>query len=860
MLTSDIRKSFLNFFEGYGHKIVGSSSVVPQNDPSLLFTNAGMVPFKNIFTGVETRDYTMAVSSQKCIRAGGKHNDLDQVGFTARHHTFFEMLGNFSFGDYFKEDAIWFAWTFLTKELGISKSRLLVTVYHDDDEAKSIWKKVAGDHINVIPIATSDNFWSMGATGPCGPCSEIFYDHGENVHGGVPGSADENGDRFVEIWNVVFMQFEQLQNGDMQSLKRQSIDTGMGLERISSVMQGVCDNYQADGFKYLIDAIKKISKTNFDNIYPSYKVIADHIRSISFLIGDGVVPSNEGRGYVLRRILRRAMRHGNMIGIKNPFLCDLATNLITFMKNTYPELENAEHMIVSTIKNEEEKFLDTLDRGLKILRTSINAISSNKILSGEEAFKLYDTYGFPLDLTQDILKAEGITVDTNGFETALTQQKNRAKWKGSGSPVENAIWRNLKEKFGESSFDGYSKESMDSKIIAIIQRNEAIDTLACGRAYCVTQATAFYAECGGQVGDTGTIQTETGVFNVENTLKFCDGIIAHDGVITSGYLSVGADAFMMIDHERRKKIMANHTATHLLHAALKHVLGNHVVQRGSFLDDARLRFDFSHNVTVSIHDIENVEEIVNTWILENFDVNCINMQKNEAINLGATALFGEKYADLVRTVKVDAVSFELCGGLHVAKTGSIGAFKILSESSIGSGIRRIEAITGNSVLYQLRYYEKLIKELSENLKCIPSEILQKTSEIQENLKQKNHEVLNNKQKDAMDNLRIDEKKGVHIYSTIVSNFTVADLRSLNDFIRTKKTSGIVVLFNHDNDKISLIISVSDDLCLQFNAGKLLQAIVPLINGKGGGSASFAQGGGTGKNNILASIQKLVDFI
>ncbi|MDR0580785.1 MAG: alanine--tRNA ligase, partial [Holosporaceae bacterium] len=695
MFSSNIRGSFLKFFENCEHKIIDSSSVVPQNDPSLLFTNAGMVQFKNVFMGLESRSYNRAVTSQKCIRAGGKHNDLDQVGFTARHHTFFEMLGNFSFGDYFKEEAILFAWTFLTRELGLPNEKLLVTVYHTDEEAKSIWEKVAGN-IPIIPIPTSDNFWSMGDTGPCGPCTEIFYDHGENIAGGMPGTQNQDGDRYMEIWNIVFMQFEQMVSGEKVPLKKKSIDTGMGLERISGIMQGIADNYLTDLFKKIIEEVKAISGTNFENTYPSYKVIADHIRSVSFLIADGVLPSNEGRGYVLRRILRRAMRHGNLINITDPFLFRLSDVLIDTMSDAYPELEKVRPMIAATIYDEEKKFLNTLDRGLKILQNDVKEIPPGGVLDGDKAFRLYDTYGFPLDLTQDILKSENINVDIQGFEAALQKQKDRARWTGSGETKEAEIWHILRERLKSIEFVGYEKENSSSKILALVQNKLEVETISVGSAYLIVQSTPFYAECGGQCGDTGIIRSKNGAFRVTNTKKFCDGIIAHEGEIIYGFFKNFDDVELQIDSKRRQKIRANHTATHLLQSALRAVLGEHVAQRGSFLNDERLRFDFSHNSSISHEEMTRIEKIVNEWIQRNLKVICQTITKNEAVSRGATALFGEKYGDEVRTVSISSddkstASFELCGGTHTESTGRIGAFKILSESGIGSGIRRIEA-------------------------------------------------------------------------------------------------------------------------------------------------------------------------
>ena len=870
LLASDIRSIFLSFFEKNGHRIVESSSVVPHNDPSLLFTNAGMVQFKNVFTGLETREYKRATTSQKCIRAGGKHNDLDQVGYTARHHTFFEMLGNFSFGDYFKADAINFAWTLLTKELGIPKEKLSVTVYHTDEEAKQIWKKVAGN-VLIIPISTSDNFWSMGDVGPCGPCTEIFYDHGPDVPGGLPGTPDESGDRYTEIWNLVFMQFEQKPGGEQIPLAKKSIDTGMGLERIASVLQGVHDNYQTDLFTKLIHDTKEISKTNFEDTYPSYKVIADHIRSISFLIADGVVPSNEGQGYVLRRILRRAIRHGNMLGIKQPFLFKLSNSLVETMKDAYPELEKARETISAITLNEEEKFLDTLERGLSILNKSTQNIPSGGVLNGDIAFKLYDTYGFPLDLTQDILKSKNISVDTTAFNTALDEQRNRAKWAGSGASKEEKIWHILKEKLVATNFVGYENDSCDSKITAIVKDNEEVSELSDGTAFLITSSTPFYAECGGQCGDTGIIETKNGAkFKVNDTLKFCDTITAHKGEIISGKISTTDDVYMRIDSEKRCKIRANHTATHLLQAALRSVLGNHIAQRGSFLNDERLRFDFSHNAALSKEEIEKVEDLVNDWILKGLNVANKSMSKNDAVSAGATALFGEKYGDIVRTVKValpdnegKVVSFELCGGTHIRNTAMIGAFKILSEASIGSGIRRIEAITGAKVLEHLRTVESTLNIASDHLKCTSSEIIQKIDDVVSDLKKKNQELVVCRQKMAVDKLKIKEKGNVSIAYLIADDYEINELRLIGDIIKAKYPKETIVLIisgQNSSDKVNIVVSVSTDLQNQYNAGKLLKSCVEFFGGKGGGNATFAQGAGTGKAKIEEAIRKFIELV
>ena len=857
MLSSDVRDAFLNFFAKNGHTVLDSSSVIPYSDPTLLFVNAGMVPFKNIFTGLESTPYTKAATSQKCIRAGGKHNDLDQVGFTERHHTFFEMLGNFSFGDYFKEDAINFAWTLLTKEFKIPKEKLLVTIYHNDEDAKQIWRKIAGD-ITIIPIATSDNFWSMGDVGPCGPCSEIFYDHGDTLPGGMPGTPNEYGSRYVEIWNIVFMQYEQKESGDRITLKRQSIDTGMGLERITSVLQGLHDNYKTDLFANIIGEIKRISHTNHDVTYSSYKVIADHIRSISFLVADGVLPSNEGRGYVLRRILRRAMRHGNMLGIADPFLFQISDILIEEMGAAYPDLKNMHATIKSIIHNEEEKFLMTLDRGLKVLQTETKGISSGEVLGGNVAFKLYDTYGFPLDLTQDILKSENISVDVDGFNAALDEQKKRAKWSGSGALKESEIWLTINKKLKPTEFFGYEEEGFATfegpiKIAAIIKDDaEIADASAGDRVFVIVAPyTLFYAESGGQCGDTGVIKKADGTeLKVTNTLKFCDSIIAHEAEVVSGKISVEDIVTLHINTERRKRIRANHTATHLLQAALRSVLGEHVMQRGSFHNEHQLRFDFSHNSAVSPENIKKVEQMVNGWIFDWVDVSNVSSSRDEARSHGAIAFFEEKYSGKVRVVYVHKnISCELCGGTHVSNTSKIGCFKILSEASIGSGIRRIEAVTGAAAF---EHFENSLKTKDEEI-----------SDLQTNLKKKNQEIVAIRKKHAVDSAEKTSRSDVEIIKIILDGYDIEELRSILEALKSKyKEKSIIIAISKDRttDKISAVIAVSTDIQKQYHAGNLLKVGLSCIDGKGGGSAVFAQGGGLGATKIDIVLENIVGAI
>jgi alanyl-tRNA synthetase len=902
MLSSLIRQGFLSFFMENGHHIIASSSVVPQNDPSLLFTNAGMVQFKNVFTGLETTRHRKIATVQKCIRAGGKHNDLDQVGFTARHHTFFEMLGNFSFGDYFKEEAIRLAWTFLTKELGISSNKLLVTIYHSDEETKQLWKAIAGN-ILVIPISTADNFWSIGDTGPCGPCTEIFFDHGADVLGGMPGSEQENGDRFTEIWNIVFMQYERTATGEQINLQKQSIDTGMGLERISSVMQGVQDNYETDLFRPIIDQIKYISSTNFANTNSSYKVIADHIRSISFLIADGIMPSNEGRGYVLRRILRRAMRHGHMLGMKDPFLFKISENFVHLMQDIYPELTKAKTAIGTLVHAEEEKFLQTLERGLKILQHEARGISSGGVLGGNVAFKLYDTYGFPLDLTQDILKVDDISVDTDGFEKALEEQRNRAKWAGSGETKEDAVWHKLKDQLAPTIFVGYETTLASSKIMAILLDGEERQKISAAdffhsstRAFIVTEATPFFAECGGQCGDTGIIETPTASFQVINTTKFCNTLVAHEGIVESGGFASGDPVLLRINEDRRRRIGANHTATHLLQAALRNILGEHVYQRGSFLNHERLRFDFSHNFAISTDNLLKIENLVNEWIERNMQVLQRKMPREEAVASGALALFGEKYEDSVRAIcvgdlpqqsNVDApgatnqvsgddtdtqsqasapspfvVSFELCGGTHVGRTAEIGSFKIVSEASIGAGIRRIEAITGQNVLQYIQKTADIVSQISEKLKCSATEIVKKIEDLILELKRKNDEIIAAKHRAALHNVQKIQRPSAAVLLSITDDCDIYQLRSLSEIIIAQNPSDTIaiVVGKSDGDRVYAIVNVSLDLQEKYNASQLLKAMLIPLNGKGGGGVATAQGGGIGHAKITEAVRQICDVV
>ncbi|MDR1362129.1 MAG: alanine--tRNA ligase [Holosporaceae bacterium] len=853
MLTADIRSAFLNFFARNDHRVLASSPVVPRGDASLLFANAGMVQFKNVFTGLEVPTFPRVTTAQKCIRAGGKHNDLDQVGFTARHHTFFEMLGNFSFGDYFKEEAIEYAWTFLTAELGIPRSKLLVTIHSSDEDAGRLWRKIAGD-ITIIPISSSDNFWSMGETGPCGPCSEIFYDHGDDVPGGMPGTADENGDRYVEIWNIVFMQLEKKSDGEMIKLSRQSIDTGMGLERIAAVMQGVCDNYDTDILKKIIESMAAGDGSRDDAQKHSRRAIADHVRAISFLIADGVLPSNEGRGYVLRRILRRALRHGNLMGLTEPFLFKLCDVVVDLMGDAYQELRKAQATIGSVVRLEEEKFLDTLDRGLKMLQQELEQLPSGGLLMGDVAFKLYDTYGFPLDLTQDVLKTHGIGVDLAGFDAALQDQRRRAKWAGSGTSTEGDLWRILRAKLGPTEFCGYETMSCFSQIVAIVQNGEEVQALSSGRAQLLVEKTPFYAESGGQCGDAGEIKTANGLFAVADTKKYGDALIVHEGELLVGSIGVSDLGELAIDRQRRRKIMANHSATHLLQAALKQVLGNHVAQRGSRLDDRGLRFDFSHGSAVTAEDLQKIENLVNSWIIDGLTMQLRVLDRNEAINSGATALFGEKYGDLVRTVRFynpgseEEISFELCGGTHVSNSSEIGLFKILFETSIGSGIRRIEAISGIGILHHVIGLEKLLRQSSEPVKCSPEELPAKILSISDELKKKKQELAVWKQRVAMSALHIVEKADLILQYALLEAYSPDDLRGLKDNMSILDRSiCIFVSEDHAVGKIHVIVIVGKDLQKQHPASSLLKGAMEIIGGKGGGNAVCAQC--SGGNNL-----------
>jgi alanyl-tRNA synthetase len=852
MLLNDIRESFLNYFQKNNHKILASSTLIPHNDPTLLFTNSGMVQFKNQFTGKEKIEYPRVATSQKCIRAGGKHNDLENVGFTARHHTFFEMLGNFSFGDYFKEKAIFYAWEYLTKELQIDKKKLYITVYHEDIEALNLWKKISNfSDDKIIKIKTNDNFWSMGDVGPCGPCSEIFYDHGEKYFGGLPGTKDENGDRYVEIWNLVFMQYEKLKSGDQINLPKPSIDTGMGLERISAVMQGVNDNYDTDLFKKLINAIIELTGNNQKIV--SNKVIADHIRSSCFLIADGVLPSNEGRGYVLRRIMRRAMRHVHNIEYDNNLLSKIAPIFISEMKNSYPELLEARDLIISTLNMEEERFKNTLKNGLKYLNEEIDYLPKNGILSGIKAFKLYDTYGFPLDLTVDILKERNLQLDHQGFETAMQEQKIRAKanWSGSGEIGISPIWYDIYDKFGSTEFIRKDNANFVGKIQAIIVNDKSVGFANDGeKAVIITDQTPFYAECGGQIGDKGLINNS----KVYDTKLFVGKIHGHF-VHLSEKLNVGDEVKLLVNYELRNKIKANHSATHLLHFALRNNLGKHVVQKGSLVNDEKLRFDFTHNKGLTKAELIEVEKLVNTMIIANKRISTNLMNIDNAKKCGAIALFGEKYDDEVRVISMGD-SIELCGGTHANYTGEIGLFAISSEESIAAGVRRIEALTGIKALDYFRNKADKTEEIVQLLRCKEENIVNDVSNLQNQIKSLTK--INEQCKNELLLLRLEEiSVNDNKILLLKLNEQKVDLKSIYDSLKNNAKS-VIVLINTDksNNKTSLLIGVSKDILPQYNAKELLQKCFDIIDGNGGGNSDFAQA--SGKNiNVEEKILTIV---
>ncbi len=870
---NDIRSTFLDYFGGQGHAIVPSSPLVPRNDPTLMFVNSGMVQFKNLFTGVEKRDYVRATSSQKCVRAGGKHNDLDNVGYTARHHTFFEMLGNFSFGDYFKEDAIRYAWELITRDFGIDKTRLLVTVYHTDDEAFEIWKKVGVPEERIIRIATNDNFWQMGPTGPCGPCTEIFYDHGDHIPGGPPGSPDEDGDRFIEIWNIVFMQNERFADGSMVPLAMQSIDTGMGLERIGALLQGSHDNYDTDTMRALMEASANASSSDVDgpqNVH--HRVIADHLRSTSFLIADGVMPSNDGRGYVLRRIMRRAMRHAHLLGAKDPLMYRLVPSLVSQMGQAYPELGQAQSLISETLRLEEERFRQTLERGLKLLDDEVSRLPAGGNLPGAAAFKLYDTFGFPLDLTQDALREQGRAVDTDGFDTAMAEQKTKARaaWSGSGDAADATIWFDVAEKNGVSEFLGYDTEVAEGEVLAIVIDGAKADKADKGQAVTiVVNQTPFYAESGGQVGDTGVIKTETGTVTVSDTRKVA-GVFLHVGEVTDGHVDQGQGAELRVDHTRRTTIRANHSATHLLHEALRRALGDHVSQRGSLNAPDRLRFDFSHGKALSADELARVEAEVNDYIRQNAAVDTRIMTPDDARALGAQALFGEKYGDEVRVVSMgqqdgsgkgsngNTYSLELCGGTHVGRTGDIGVFVTLGDSASSAGVRRIEALTGPAAFEYLSAQDHRMGALSQELNAQPGDVMERVKALKDDRKKLENEVAQLRRELAMAGgasaPEVVEVNGIAFHAQALTGVTGKDLAGIVDEHKVRLGSGAVLLIADTGGKAAVAAGVTDDLTDKLSAVDLVRAAVAELGGKGGGGrADFAQGGGADPTAADAAI-------
>ncbi|WP_444666309.1 alanine--tRNA ligase [Cereibacter changlensis] len=870
---NDIRSTFLNFFERNGHRVVDSSPLVPRNDPTLMFANSGMVQFKNCFTGVETRDYKRATTAQKCVRAGGKHNDLDNVGYTARHHTFFEMLGNFSFGDYFKNEAIPFAWELLTKDFDIPKDRLLVTVYHTDDEAAAIWKKVAGlTDDRIIRIPTNDNFWMMGPTGPCGPCTEIFFDHGDKIWGGPPGSADEDGDRFIEIWNLVFMQNEQHPDGSMTPLPSQSIDTGMGLERIGALLQGKHDNYDTDLMRALIEASAHATSSDPDGPGKTHhRVIADHLRSTSFLIADGVMPSNEGRGYVLRRIMRRAMRHAHQLGAQDPVMHRLVPALVRQMGGAYPELQRGQALIEETLRLEETRFRQTLDRGLKLLEDEVSGLGEGQALPGAAAFKLYDTYGFPLDLTQDALREKGLAVDTEGFDAAMAEQKAkaRASWAGSGETKDAAIWFDLAEQHGATEFLGYDTETAEGQVLALVMGG-AVDAAKAGdTVQIVLNQTPFYAESGGQVGDTGLLKTDSGVARITDTKKG-QGLFIHFAEVTEGEIRQGQGASLVVDHTRRSAIRANHSATHLLHEALRRALGDHVAQRGSLNAPDRLRFDFSHSKALSPEELAQVEAEVNGFIRSNGAVETRIMTPDDARALGAQALFGEKYGDEVRVVSMGVqegsgkgadgrtYSLELCGGTHVARLGDIGLCVILGDSASSAGVRRVEALTGEGALAYLNEQMKRLAEVAGALKAAPAEVVDRVKALVEERRQLSNEVAQLRREAAMGGGAAAEAKeigGVKFLAQIVQGVAGKDMPGLIDEMKARVGSGAVLLISDTGGKAALAAGVTADLTDRISAVTLVKAAAEALGGKGGGGRpDMAQAGAADASQAEAAVK------
>jgi len=860
--ASDIRRTFLEFFRREGHEVVASSPLVPRNDPTLMFTNAGMVQFKNVFTGLEKRPYSTAVTSQKCVRAGGKHNDLENVGYTARHHTFFEMLGNFSFGDYFKERAIELAWTLLTKDYGLPKDRLLVTVYHDDDEAFGHWKKIAGlPDDKIIRIPTSDNFWAMGDTGPCGPCSEIFFDHGPSIWGGPPGSAEQDGDRFIEIWNLVFMQFEQVTKEQRISLPRPSIDTGMGLERLATVLQGKFNNYDIDMIRALVEASAHETGVDPDGPQaPSHKVIADHLRATSFLIADGVLPSNEGRGYVLRRIMRRAMRHAHMLGARDPMVYKLVPELVKQMGDAYPELVRAQPLITETLRLEETRFKQTLGTGLRLLEEETLGMSKGGTLRGDVAFKLYDTYGFPLDLTQDVLRVREIAVDTAGFDKAMAEQKAKARaaWAGSGEAANETVWFDIREKVGATEFLGYEVERAEGKVVAILADGKEVPSLAQGQGgQVVVNQTPFYGESGGQMGDTGRIATASGGdVAVTDTLKKLGDLHVHTVKVEKGSLKVGDDVVLSVDGGRRSALRAHHSATHLLHEALRRQLGDHVTQKGSLVAPDRLRFDISHGKAIAVDELRAIEDEVNARIRLNTPVDTRLMTPDEAIAAGAMALFGEKYGDEVRVLSMggegEKYSVELCGGTHARRTGDIGLFKIVGEGAVAAGVRRIEAMAGAAAEAYVREQGDQLAKAANALRVRPDELAARLTAMIDAQRKLDRELGDARRALALAGSGAGKAAdsgpkdvgGVKLIARRLDGVPGKDLKGMADDFKKQVGSGVVALVGVEDGKASAVIGVTDDLVARLSAVDLVRAAVTALGGKGGGGRpDMAQGGG-----------------
>jgi alanyl-tRNA synthetase len=877
--VNEIRSAFFDFFARNGHEVVPSSPLVPRNDPTLMFTNAGMVQFKNVLTGLEKRPYARAVTAQKCVRAGGKHNDLDNVGYTARHHTFFEMLGNFSFGDYFKERAIELAWELVTKEFALPKERLLVTVYIDDDAAFDLWKKIAGlPDSKIIRIAGSDNFWQMGDLGPCGPCSEIFYDHGEHIPGGPPGSPDEEGDRFIEIWNLVFMQFEQLPGGKRIDLPKPSIDTGMGLERISAVLQGTHDNYATDLFRSIIKVVADLTGVDPDGAQKaSHRVIADHLRATSFLIADGVLPSNEGRGYVLRRIMRRAMRHAELLGAREPLMWKLVHTLTREMGQAYPELIRAEALITETLKLEETRFRKTLERGLAILDGETRALKRGDKLKGETAFTLYDTFGFPLDLTQDALRPRGIGVDVTAFNAAMERQreKARASWAGSGEAATDAVWFALREKVGATEFLGYETENAEGVVAALVRDGKEVDALKVGETGAVVvNQTPFYAESGGQVGDSGLMTGDGVGFRVTDTQKKAGDVFVHSGVVEKGTLRAGAALALEVDHRRRTEIRRNHSATHLLHEALRQVLGDHVAQKGSLVAPDRLRFDFSHPKPISAAEIERVEDLANDVVLENSPVTTRLMAVDDAIASGARALFGEKYGDEVRVVAMGeggntmGWSVELCGGTHVKRTGDIGLISVVAEGAVAAGVRRIEAFTGETARRHANTIIQVAKAASSELKVPLEDMPQRIGILLDERRRLERDLAEARKRLAMGGARTDGADGVRVIGDVkllarsVEGIDIKDLKSLADEGKKQVGSGVVAIVGvTEEGKAGLVVGVTQDLTQRFNAVDLVRKGAEALGGKGGGGRpDMAQAGGPDGSKAEAALAAIAAAI